>query len=132
MHASTCKGRLPHLDANFLTLLRSDRSSSQTSINSLLLINSLALSPFSSDLQAIMMFHSLVVDRALTAAKPIPLFAPVTITVLLFAAIGVAAETSGNKQVASISSKQQKNIVLIIIATGHVLSTDASVDCDWS
>ena len=109
-------------------LPRSDRLSSQISINSLLLIDSLALSAFSSDLQAIMIFHSLVVDKALTAAKPIPRFAPVTITVLLFEAIGVAAETSGNQPVASNSSKQQKNTVLIIIYTVKVLSMNVSVD----
>ena len=115
LHANTCKGRLPHIAANFFTLLKSDRSSSQISINSLIFINFLALSAFSIDLQAITIFHSFVLDRALTAAKPIPRFAPVTMTVLLFTALVAAAEVKIELPVSSRISAQQIRIAIIIV-----------------
>ena len=114
LQASTCKGLLPQSAANFLTLLKSARSSWQISITSLFLIDFLAFSAFSIDLHAMTIFHSFVAASAFTAARPIPRFAPVTMTVFLFRLLGAAAEMSTDRH-ASCSRISKQNTTWFVI-----------------
>jgi hypothetical protein len=111
LQARTCSGLEPQLAANFFTLFKSDRSSSQISTFALFAIDFFATSAFSIDLQAITMFHWSVEASAFTAAKPIPRLAPVTITVLL-AVLRVAAELFGSADDSNKSTMQSPCIFL--------------------
>ena len=112
LQARTCSGREPQSAANFFTLFKSDRSSSQISTLALFAMDFFAISAFSVDLQAITMVHWSVVASAFTAAKPMPRLAPVTITVLL-AALRLAAEASSIKDDSRQQSMQMTRILTI-------------------
>jgi hypothetical protein len=77
------------------------------------LISFLAASAFSTDLQAITMFHSSVAARDLTAANPMPLFAPVTITVLFTFGAAFTIEITDRSKM----KKKQTRISFCITAT---------------